>query len=86
MAGPAALTVIGSGGLRSGIDVAKALALGADLAGLAYQLLEAATQSPARVIERLGRIVQELRICMFCIGAKTIKDLQEAKLTKRSGI
>ncbi|HXO18958.1 MAG TPA: type 2 isopentenyl-diphosphate Delta-isomerase [Thermoanaerobaculia bacterium] len=80
------LTIIGSGGLRSGIDVAKALALGADLAGLAYQFLEAATQSADRVSARIVRIVAELKICMFCIGARTIGDLKQAKLLRRSGI
>jgi isopentenyl-diphosphate delta-isomerase len=77
------LTVIGSGGLRNGIHVAKALALGADLAGLAYQFLEAATQSPAKVVERIERIVQELKICMFCIGAKTIPELKATELHRR---
>jgi isopentenyl-diphosphate delta-isomerase len=79
------LTVIGSGGLRTGIDVAKALALGADLAGMAYQFLEAATQSPERVAERIRRIVQELKISMFCIGARTIPELKAATLHRRSG-
>jgi len=78
------LTVIGSGGLRTGIDVAKALALGADLAGMAYQFLEAATQSPARVAERIRRLVQELKIAMFCIGARTIPELKAATLHRRS--
>ena len=76
------LTVIGSGGLRTGIDVAKALALGADLAGLAYQFLEAATQSPQKVVERIERIVLELKICMFCIGARTIAELRSTALQK----
>jgi isopentenyl-diphosphate delta-isomerase len=77
------LTVIGSGGLKNGLDVAKALALGADLAGLAYQFLEAATESPAHVAERIERIVQELKITMFCIGAKTIPELKRTGLLRR---
>ncbi len=79
------LTVIGSGGLRTGVDVAKALALGADLAGMAYQFLEAATRSPEAVAERIRRLVQELKIAMFCIGARTIPQLKEAILHRRSG-
>jgi isopentenyl-diphosphate delta-isomerase len=79
------LTVIGSGGLRTGIDVAKALALGANLAGMAYQFLEAATRSPEHVAERIRRIVQELKITMFCIGARTIPELKQATLHRRSG-
>jgi isopentenyl-diphosphate delta-isomerase len=79
------LTVVGSGGLRTGVDVAKALALGADLAGMAYQFLEAATRSPAAVAERIRRLVQELKITMFCVGARTIPELKEATLHRRSG-
>jgi isopentenyl-diphosphate delta-isomerase len=74
------LTVIGSGGVRHGIDVAKAIALGADLAGLAYPFLEAATLSAEKVEERIRRAVQELKICMFCVGARTIVDLQATRL------
>lgn len=78
------LTVIGSGGLRSGIHVAKAIALGADLAGLAYPFLEAATQSAEKVLERIDRIVQELKITMLCTGARTIEQLQRTKLYHKS--
>jgi isopentenyl-diphosphate delta-isomerase len=77
------VTVIGSGGLRSGLDVAKAIALGADLAGLAQPFLQAATESPDRVVERIDRIVQELRIVMLCVGAETIADLKRTTLTRR---
>jgi isopentenyl-diphosphate delta-isomerase len=78
------LTVIASGGLRNGIDVAKALALGADLAGMAYPFLQAATESPERVEEKVKRIVLELKICMFCLGVKTVAELRRARLRKGS--
>jgi len=78
------LTVIASGGLRNGIDVAKALALGADLAGMAYPFLQAATESPERVVDKVQRIVLELKICMFCLGVKTVADLRHARLRKGS--
>lgn len=74
------VTVIGSGGLRHGLDVAKALALGADLAGLAYPFLEPATESANRVVERIDRIVHELRVAMLCAGARTIADLRRTPI------
>jgi isopentenyl-diphosphate delta-isomerase len=78
------LTVIGSGGLRNGIDVAKALALGADLAGMAYPFLGPAVESPEKVAEKVNRIVQELRICMFCLGARTVAELKTVELRRGS--
>ncbi|HEY6322088.1 MAG TPA: type 2 isopentenyl-diphosphate Delta-isomerase [Thermoanaerobaculia bacterium] len=78
------LTVIASGGLRNGIDVAKALALGADLAGMAYPFLQAATESPERVVDKVHSIVLELKICMFCLGVKTVAELRHARLRKGS--
>ncbi|HEX2252986.1 MAG TPA: type 2 isopentenyl-diphosphate Delta-isomerase [Thermoanaerobaculia bacterium] len=78
------LTVIGSGGLRHGLDVAKAIALGADLAGMAWPFLAAATESSQRVVERIERVVRELRITMFCLGARTIAELQRVPIHKRS--
>jgi isopentenyl-diphosphate delta-isomerase len=83
-AGVEGITVIASGGVRNGIDAAKALALGADLVGMAYPFLEAATRSPEEVAERVRRIVRELRICMFCLGVKTIAELKTVELHKGS--
>jgi len=78
------VTVIASGGVRNGLDVAKAIALGADLAGLAYPFLQPATESPEKVAEKARRIVQELKICMFCLGVKTIAELKTVRLRKGS--
>jgi isopentenyl-diphosphate delta-isomerase len=77
------VTVIGSGGVRHGVDVAKSIAMGADLVGLAYPFLQAALESPEKVIARIERAVQELRICMFCAGARTIQDLKETPLHEK---
>jgi isopentenyl-diphosphate delta-isomerase len=77
------LTIIGSGGVRNGIDVAKAIASGADLVGMAYPFLRVATESKERVVERARRIVQELKICMFCVGARDVKELQSVPLIRR---
>lgn len=78
------LTVIGSGGLRSGLDVAKSLALGADLAGMASPFLEPATESAERVVQTIERIVRELRIAMFCTGSRDTEEMREVELLTRS--
>ncbi len=75
-------TVIASGGIRNGIDAAKAIALGADLVGMAYPFLAAATESAERVADKVRRVVQELRICMFCLGVKTVAELKNVDLRK----
>jgi isopentenyl-diphosphate delta-isomerase len=85
VAGVDGVTVIGSGGLRSGVDVAKALALGASLAGLAHPFLEAAMESTERVIEVIDRIVRELRVAMLCVGAADLEQLRRAPLTEDQG-
>src|ERR1700710_2249884 len=59
-------TVVASGGVRNGLDVAKAIALGADLAGLAHPFLAPAMESAERVAEKVRRTARELKICMFC--------------------
>jgi isopentenyl-diphosphate delta-isomerase len=77
-------TIIGSGGLRNGVDVAKAIALGADLAGLAQPFLEAALESAERVARRIDRVVLELKIAMFCLSARTVSDLKRVPIRKES--
>jgi isopentenyl-diphosphate delta-isomerase len=76
--------VIGSGGLRSGVDAAKAIALGARVVGMAYPFREPATVSAEAVVDRVGRIVDELKIAMLCVGTRTIDELQHVDLVKRS--
>ncbi len=68
--------LIASGGIRNGLEAAKALALGANLVGLAYPLLEPAMQGTREVIEFLQQFLSEIRIAMFLTGSKTLSDLQ----------
>jgi isopentenyl-diphosphate delta-isomerase len=70
------LTVLASGGLRDGLDVAKSLALGATLAGLAGPLLRAANDSAERVLEEIDVLTQTLRVAMFAIGARDLEALR----------
>ncbi len=71
------VTLIASGGIRTGVDVAKAIALGADGAALATPLLKAANASWETAMEKLEEIIQELRITMFCIGARNLREMKE---------
>lgn len=77
------LTIIGSGGLRHGLDLAKSIALGAHLGGMAYPFLLAAWESAEKVIEKVERIVHELKVAMFCSGSRTVAELREASISPR---
>jgi isopentenyl-diphosphate delta-isomerase len=68
--------VIASGGLRSCVDAAKCLALGADAAGFAAPLLRAAAAGPEVLRDELRRLHTELRLAMFCIGAAGLAELR----------
>ncbi|MEM8933004.1 MAG: type 2 isopentenyl-diphosphate Delta-isomerase [Acidobacteriota bacterium] len=77
------VTVIGSGGVRSGLDVAKSIAFGADVVGLAQPFLAAAMESTEAVVARLDRLVRELKIAMFCTGAADLAALRHTPLIPR---
>lgn len=71
-----ALPLIASGGLRNGLDLAKAIALGADLGGMARPFLLRAVAGEAALREFLLQTLDELRICMFATGAVTVAGLR----------
>ena len=71
------LPVIASGGIRNGIDVTKALALGASLASATYPFLQPATKSSEDVKNALQLLVGEVRNAMFLVGANSIQKLQK---------
>jgi isopentenyl-diphosphate delta-isomerase len=68
--------VIASGGLRNGIEIAKALALGADAAAAALPVLRAAARSVDDAVQALQQLVAELRTAMFLTGCRTVADLR----------
>lgn len=77
------LPVIASGGLRDGIEVAKCLALGAGLCGLASPFLKAAAVSVEAVAETIAELAREVRVAMFAAGAGSIAVLQATPLVQR---
>ncbi len=81
----AGLTVIASGGISSGLDVAKSIAFGADLAGAARPMLKALERGGTRGLrEEIRTWEMQLKGAMFLTGSRTIADLQQQQLVLRS--
>lgn len=76
------LPLIASGGIRNGMEIAKCIALGAQLAGMAGPLLHAAVIGPEAVEHELQRRITEMRVTMFAAGARDLADLRELPLQK----
>ncbi len=66
-----------SGGVRTGLDAAKLLAMGASMVGLAKPLIEAALEGEEALDARMALLEYELKTAMFCTGSKDLKELQE---------
>lgn len=78
------IPVIASGGLRKGLDVAKCLALGASMGGIAGGLLKAASQSSEEVIKMIDELILELRIVMFAVGASTVDQMKQIAIYEKN--
>lgn len=76
------LRVIGSGGIRNGIEIAKAIVLGADLVGLALPFLKPATKSTEAVEKKLSQLIEELKVTMFSLGVSNLEELKRVKLVR----
>jgi isopentenyl-diphosphate Delta-isomerase len=74
-----------SGGLKNGIDIAKCLALGASLGGLAGTFLRAADDSLEKTVNTMHMIVDQIRIAMFASGTHNLAELTIEKLTRIKG-
>ena len=74
--------LIASGGLRHGLDAAKALALGANLTGFAHAVLAAASEGEEPVRRLLEGFAWQLRVAMFCAGAANLTALQSIELAE----
>jgi isopentenyl-diphosphate delta-isomerase len=70
------IPLIASGGLRNGLEVAKTIALGADLAGLALPFLQAAAESEAALHSLVEMLLAELTTVLFCTGNATLAGLR----------
>ncbi len=71
--------IIATGGVRSGIDIAKAVALGATLGGMALPLLKPAMQSESSLFAAIEAVHRQLRVAMFLTGSATVQDLGRAR-------
>ncbi|MFP3921630.1 MAG: type 2 isopentenyl-diphosphate Delta-isomerase [Dichotomicrobium sp.] len=73
-------TIIASGGIRHGLDVARAIRLGADMAGTAAGVLNAALTSAEAVITHFRGVIGALRVACFCTGSRNLAELRQARL------
>lgn len=74
------IPLVASGGLRTGIDIAKCIALGADLTSLAGAILRPASESTVALSGHIQLLHRQLRIAMFVVGAGSIAALKHAEL------
>jgi isopentenyl-diphosphate delta-isomerase len=71
------LPIISTGGIRNGLDAAKALALGASCAGIAHTFLEPATKSQNSILFEVETLIKELRTAMFLLGADRVSKMKD---------
>lgn len=76
------MTVFASGGIKDGLDIAKCVALGAILGGMAGQFLKAAAISTEQAIEMIKLTKRQIEVTMFVAGVGTLEGLKVGKLIK----
>lgn len=73
------MTIFASGGLKDGLDVAKCIALGATLGGMAGQFLKSAAISTENTVERMQLVKRQIEVTMFAAGVGTFEELKTGK-------
>jgi isopentenyl-diphosphate delta-isomerase len=74
------LPVIASGGVRSGTDIAKVIALNASLASISQPILQVAVKGAKETETKLSCLIDELRNALFLVGAEKLSDLHSVPL------
>jgi isopentenyl-diphosphate delta-isomerase len=77
------IELVASGGIRNGLDIAKAIALGANVAAIGQPLLAPALESADKVVESLAGLIREIRVAMLCVGARDLPALRKAPLVRK---
>ncbi len=73
---PSEVALLVSGGVRTGADIAKGLAMGATAAGMGLPFLKWGSESADRVVTEVRQLAEELRLCMWYTGSRTLDDLK----------
>ncbi|MCS7125602.1 MAG: type 2 isopentenyl-diphosphate Delta-isomerase [Aigarchaeota archaeon] len=73
------IDVVASGGVRTGLDIAKSISIGASMAGIARPLLKPAQENVQSILEYLMRLIKELKTAMYLVGCRNIFELKNAE-------
>ncbi|MBN2547854.1 MAG: type 2 isopentenyl-diphosphate Delta-isomerase [Anaerolineales bacterium] len=84
--GAPGMVIFASGGLRSGVEIAKCLALGASLGGMAGPFIKAAASSLEDTLQTIQEIRREIQVCMFASGAGNLQALQKGRIVKKGTV
>lgn len=74
------IPVISSGGIRNGLEAVKALALGADVVGMALPVLKASYQGEESLQDFFHNFINQMKVAMFLVGASNLEELQNTDL------
>ena len=77
------MTIFASGGIKDGLDIAKCIALGATLGGMAGQFLKTAAVSTEKAIEMMKLTKRQIEVTMFAAGVGTVDVLRNEQLVKQ---